>query len=325
MKKILIIKTSSLGDVVHMLPAITDAKTRYPEVQIDWVVEEGFADIPKWHPAIAQVYPVAIRRWRKALLKRETQQEIKQFKQSLKSQQYDAIIDTQGLLKSAWVSRWANGTRYGYNRHSAREPLASWFYHKHFPVDRERHAITRNRLLLAHVLDYSIVNLPLDYGVELPIANKAQLPEKPYIVALHGTSRLDKEWSIQAWHNLLDDLQSHDLNVLFPWGNETEKQRAKTLAETHANAVVLPRCALTELAVLLRDAVGVIGMDTGLMHVAAALGKAGIALYPVTAPELTGVMRAEQAQGNLDTFRGEQVQDIPAVIQQLKQNLNLSN
>jgi len=308
--KILIIKTSSLGDVVHMLPAITDAARQQPQPIIDWVVEEGFAEVPRWHPAIRQVIPVAIRRWRKQLFNPQVRQQISAFKSSLQREQYDAVIDAQGLLKSAGLALLARGIRYGYDRHSIREPLASWLYQQHFSVSQARHAITRNRLLMAHALGYSIANLPLDYGMAAthfpPTA--LSLPTR-YIVALHGTSRVDKEWPETHWQTLIAKLAAHGISTLLPWGNAREKARADRLALTHTSVQVLPRSALSELAGILQNALGVIGMDTGLMHIAAALGKPGLALYPVTAPELTGVLGNSNALAKLEVLSGSQTQD----------------
>lgn len=322
MQKILIVKTSSLGDVVHMLPAITDIAKRCSNAQIDWVVEEGFSEIPRWHSQINQVFPIALRRWRKSWTSQATKAEVKAFKQQLQQVQYDQVIDAQGLLKSALVSRWAKGLRYGYNWQSAREPLASWFYQQRFAVDRERHAITRNRLLTAQALGYSIVNLALDYGIE--VLAPSPYENQRYIVALHGTSRVDKEWSLSAWQQLCQQMHKLEVKVFFPWGNEREKQRAEQLASEFSNVLVLPRSTLTELASILNDALGVIGMDTGLMHVAGALGKSGMALYPVTRPQLTGVLRSESVKGQLDSWEGEQTAKVAAVIEQLQHNLNLS-
>lgn len=304
----LLIKTSSLGDVVHMLPAISDAAQTLPDVVFDWVVEEGFAEVPVWHPQVRNVIPVAIRRWRKSLLKREVRQQISAFKTTLQAKTYDKVIDSQGLVKSALISRFARGTRYGYNRHSIREPLAALCYQHKMAVSFKEHAITRNRLLLGEALGYEPDLQHLDYGIadnavfrdalhglfadnDVSERNELGLPDK-YLVALHGTSRKDKEWPLTAWQHFIPAMGESGYAVLLPWGNEAEHSRANTLARQYENAQVLPRCSLTQLAGLIANAAAVIGMDTGLMHVAAAFEKKGIALYPVTQPELTGVLSA---------------------------------
>ncbi len=317
-RKILIIKTSSLGDVVHMLPAITDAIRQQPNLIIDWVVEENFAEVPTWHPSIRHILPVAVRRWRKHPFSRSTWHEIKQFRQHLQHECYDAIIDSQGLLKSALLAAQAHGKRYGYDRYSIREPLASLTYQQTFSIAKQRHAITRNRLLMAHVLGYSIESQPLDHGIAhstYPQPTIA-LPNR-YVVALHGTSRVDKEWSETHWQTLISTLAQHGISTLLPWGNSREQARAQRLAHTSPSVQVLPRSRLGELAAILQQSVGVIGMDTGLMHIAAALDKPGLALYPVTEPALTGVQGNSASSNKLDNISGIETQDAEAVTRRL--------
>ncbi|MDP1997012.1 MAG: glycosyltransferase family 9 protein, partial [Gallionella sp.] len=130
---ILLVKTSSLGDVLHNLPVVSDIVRHYPNAQIDWVVEESFAALPGLHPAMRNVIPVAVRRWRGKLLSAATWREIAAFRNKLAAQRYDIAIDTQGLLKSALLMRGANGLRCGFDRDSAREPLAASLYQRTFP------------------------------------------------------------------------------------------------------------------------------------------------------------------------------------------------
>ena len=150
MQRILIIKTSSLGDVIHNLPIISDIKRHYPNVIIDWVVEESFADIPRLHTGVNSVITVAVRRWRKALFERNTWAEMAQFKANIQAQKYDLIIDTQGLIKSSAMSLLANGVTHGYDKQSIREPFASRFYKIKHCVSRRLHAVERNRLRLLY-------------------------------------------------------------------------------------------------------------------------------------------------------------------------------
>ncbi|MDZ4255314.1 MAG: lipopolysaccharide heptosyltransferase I, partial [Sulfuritalea sp.] len=167
--RILLIKTSSLGDVVHNLPVVTDLRRSYPEAQIDWVVEEGFCEIPRLHPGLNRVIPVALRRWRKALLTPATWGEIRSFRSALQEQSYDLVIDTQGLLKSALIARLARGTRCGYNATAAREAIAARFYDVRFEVGKDLHAVERNRRLVALAAGYSASSAP-DYGIAVPPA-----------------------------------------------------------------------------------------------------------------------------------------------------------
>ncbi len=324
--KHLIIKTSSLGDVVHMLPAISDAQKQIPELTFDWVVESGFAEIPAWHPSIDTVIPVKIRQWRKALFSQGTRSEFNAFKTAIKRTPYTKIIDAQGLIKSAVLTRLAQGEIWGYDKHSITESLASRFYHKTVSVPFKEHAITRNRLMLAKSLQYSLHNpdedsiadLQLNYGIaNNPIFKNAvaeltqniNIPQKT-IVALHGTSRKDKEWPIEHWDKFIKTVEEFGYSVLLPWGNDEEKSRAQHLVDQNNKAILLPHCSLTTLAGLIQSADAVIGMDTGLMHVAAAFDKKGIALYPVTQPDLTGV---RSASNGIESIGGHDALDAETI------------
>ncbi|MCK5812920.1 MAG: lipopolysaccharide heptosyltransferase I [Cocleimonas sp.] len=304
-----------------MLPAITDAASFNPNVTFDWVVEEGFEEVARWHPNVGKVIPIAIRRWRKNLGSMQTWREISAFKKQLQEKDYDKVIDSQGLVKSALVTRWASGEIWGYDKQSITESLASYFYQQKANVSRNSHAITRNRLVLAQALSYSIDNLPLDYGIadndyyqtpqDLVIADKT-------IIAFHATSREDKEWSLDLWDQFIPAMEQQGYCLLFPWGNEREYQRAKYLATTHQQAHCLPKCSLAELVALIQRADAIIGMDTGLMHIAAAFNKKGIALYPVTQPKLTGVLTATPQ--SIESLGGNECLDVDLVV---KKMLNL--
>ncbi len=294
MSKYLIIKTSSLGDIVHMLPAISDAAYFNPKIKFNWVVEESFTEVASWHPNVTRVIPIALRRWRKTLLSAQTWKEITHFKQQLQQYNYTKIIDSQGLIKSALITPWAKGEVWGYDKKSITESLASYFYQQKAAVARDLHAITRNRQILAQTLSYSIENRPLDYGIA---ENNYKLPQDlviadKTILAFHATSREDKEWSLDLWDQFIPQLEQQGYSFLLPWGNQREYQRAQQLSRTHSKVQCLPKCSLGELAALIQKVDAVIGMDTGLMHIAAAFNKKGIALYPVTQPKLTGVLTA---------------------------------
>lgn len=316
--KILVIKTSSLGDVVHMLPAINDAARSVANLEIDWVVEEGFAEVPSWHPGVRNIIPLAIRRWRKKLYSRQTWREINAFLQRVWEEDYDLVLDTQGLFKSALIARLAKGTSFGYDRHSIREPFASLLYQQRASVSRQLHAVTRNRQLTAAALGYTLDDLPLDYGIshsQFP-QPQTELPEN-YVVALHGTSRPAKEWPEDSWQAFITTMAELGIHTLLPWGNVRERERAEQLAKQQAYAQVLPRCRLGELAYILQHAKGVIGMDTGLMHIAAALDQRGIALYPATAPELTGILGNSTTPQPIITLGGEETYDTAIIVQRM--------
>jgi len=305
--KILIVKTSSLGDLIHMLPALSDAQQALPGLQADWVAEAPFADIPRWHPAVQQVIPIAMRRWRQAWRSRQTWHEFAAARAQLQAERYDAVVDSQGLLKSALWALQARGPRIGYDRASAREPLAAWCYQRHCPVPRQQHAIARNRQLLAMALGYALPETGPDYGLQdlasrLPPPDIA-LPQR-FVMGLHGTSRDDKLWPTEGWIALAQSLQAQGRPLLLPWGNEAEHARAQTIAQHSAGVQVLPRLGLNALAQVIAAAEAVVGVDTGLLHLAAALGKPGLALYTATPPALTGAVsdrRAPQPLRNLST------------------------
>lgn len=294
MLKLLIVKTSSLGDVVHNLPVINDIRSHYPDITIDWLVEESFADIPKLHPAVNHVIPVAIRRWRKSLFSRQTWREISHVKRQLAAQNYDLVLDTQGLIKSGLLTCFSSGCKHGYDRQSAREPLASYFYDTKHKVSRAQHAVARNRALAALSLNYPVPdNLP-DYGIQASAA--IELPLKtPYIVGLHGTSRDSKLWPTEHWISLGRELAKEQLNLLLPWASDAELQRAQHIANSLSNATVLPKQSIKQLSSIISQARAAIGVDTGLSHLSVALSIPTIAIYTDTNPALTGVYAGAHA------------------------------
>ena len=287
--RILIVKTSSLGDIIHMLPSITEAIAHIPGLEIDWVVEEGFQSIPLMHPNIRRVIPVAIRRWRKTPFSSVTRKEFGQFITSLRSEKYDWVIDTQGLIKSLAIDLIAHGKRGGYDFASARDPLVSLFFQKRVHAPRKKiPAIQRNRMIMAEVLGYALdSDEQLRYGITPPPAAPNPTPSGHYLVAFHGTARAEKEYPVIAWKMLISGLRQAGYPVLLPWGNHVEKLRAEMLSE--AGGMVLPKRSLPELAAIIAHSDGVVGVDTGLMHLAGALRKPGLGLFPATDPELYGV------------------------------------
>lgn len=291
--RILLVKTSSLGDVLHNLPVVSDIVRHFPNAQIDWLVEENFVALPGLHPAVRNVIPVALRRWRGKLLNpgawRKTCCEIGAFRAALSAQHYDIAIDTQGLLKSALLMRGARGLRCGFDRHSAREPLAASFYQRTFSVATGQHAVERNRQLVAQALDYTLDG-HADFGIQPPvIARPDWLPDGTYIVLLHATSRADKLWEEANWIALGRYLHGKNIRCVLPWGSAAEKLRSLRIASAIPDAVTPPRLNLGAAASLLGAAHAVIGVDTGLNHLAAALNVPTIGIYTATDPALTGL------------------------------------
>lgn len=293
MLNILLIKTSSLGDVVHNLPVASDIRVRFPRARIDWVVEEAYRDIVGMHPGVRRVIPVALRRWRGNVLNPAHWREFGQFRHALSGMRYDCVIDTQGLIKSALLARAASGTRHGYAGASAREPLAAKFYDVKHVVPRDLHAVARNRRLAAQALGYA-VPAALDYGLVPPaVAGPGEV--KPYCVLLHSTSRADKLWPEPAWERLGAELGRQGYTLMLPWGDAAERARSERIARTLPGAMVPPALDILGAAALLAHARAVIGVDTGLTHLAAALDRPVVALYCGTQPGLTGVYAGQGA------------------------------
>ncbi len=288
MPKILLVKTSSMGDVIHNLPVVSDILAHHPGAEIDWVAEESFAAIPALHPGVNEVLPVALRRWRKTPFARETREEIRAFVRRLQENTYDIVLDSQGLLKSALIARLAHGSRAGMDRRSAREPLAALFYDYRVAVEKNRHAVERNRLLAARVLGYT-PDTPADYGIAAPDAALPWLVKGAYAVFLHATSRDDKLWDEANWIELGIHFNQQGLYCVLPWGNAAEQARSQRLAGQIPFSIAPPRLTLNEAAALLAHSRVVIGVDTGLVHMAAALDVPTVALYCTTEPGLTGV------------------------------------
>ncbi|TVP87747.1 MAG: lipopolysaccharide heptosyltransferase I [Pseudomonadaceae bacterium] len=291
--RVLLIKTSSLGDVIHTLPALTDAARAIPGIQFDWVVEEGFAEIPRWHPAVAEVIPVAIRRWRKNLLTTWRSGEWRACKQRLGAQPYDLIIDAQGLVKSAWLTRYAQGPVAGLDRASAREPFASRFYDRPQAVAWGQHAVERVRQLFAAALNYPLPDGIGDYGLDL---QQLGLPDKtePYLVFLHGTTWDSKHWPELYWRQLAERAIAEGLQVCLPWGNSAEQARAERVAADLPGVSVLPKLNLAGVAGVLAGAKACVAVDTGLGHLAAALDVPTLSLFGPTNPGFTGAYGARQ-------------------------------
>lgn len=291
--RVLVIKTSSLGDVIHTLPALTDAAAALPGIRFDWVVEEGFAEIPNWHPAVDSVIPVALRRWRKAPLRAWRSGEWQGFTQRLKAQRYDLAIDAQGLLKSAWLGRYVDCPVAGFDRQSAREPLASRFYDQAFQVPREQHALERVRQLFAQALGYSLEGRRADYGLDRrKLAGNSGQP--PYLLFLHGTTWPSKHWPEAYWRTLAERVTGAGWALRLPWGSAAERARAERIAEGLPQASVLPRLNLLGVAAQIAGARACVAVDTGLGHLAAALNVPSISLYGPTRPGRVGAYGAGQ-------------------------------
>jgi heptosyltransferase-1 len=322
--QILFIKTSSLGDVVHHMPAVTDVRRHLPQARLAWVVEEDYAPLARLHPAVDDVIPVATRRWRKRPFAAATWREIGRFRDTVRAHTFAAAIDTQGLLRTGLIASAVRGIRHGYDRLSIREPLACLFYDARHGVDRDAHAILRNRTLCGLALGYE-AKQPLDYGLDRKAIADRALADKaiagnaagrPYGLLIHGTAQARKLWAEPRWVAVARAVRARGFDVLLPWGSAAERTRSEAIAVAAGQgfdgegpaalgpagqgpagqrpagqgpACYVPgRRPLDAVAAMIAGASFVIGVDTGLLHIAAALGVPLVSIFIDTEPGLTG-------------------------------------
>lgn len=285
--KVLIVKTSSMGDVIHTFPALEDARRNRPDIAFGWCVEEAFAGIVALHPGIRTIHKVAIRRWRKQLLDSSTWREMAGLRRKLHAGQYDLVIDAQGLLKSAFVAIQAGAPVAGFDRASAREPSATLFYQHKYAVPRDLHAIERTRRLFGLALGYEPDLSTLASGIVPPPGGLAGIGGKTAFL-LHGTSREDKKWPTEDWIETARLLAERGTTPVTTWSNEREKAVAEAIARAVPSTIVVPKSPLADIAAILGRATLVIGADTGLTHLASAFGLPTVAVFLATEPGLTG-------------------------------------
>lgn len=284
---ILIVRVSSLGDVVHNMPMVADIRRHYPDANIDWVVEEAYTSLVRLNPHVRNIIPIALRRWRKSLGSAATRAEIAGFYRQLRNEAYDLVFDTQGLLKTSIVMRMARlapgGKRVGLanaTEGSGYEPLSRIFHTQSVPVGLHTHAVLRARTVAAVALGYA-PDGAADFALGAPTPDNAPdwLPQQPYAVFFHGTARAAKQWAPENWVAVAQALHARNLPVLLPWGNPKEKQAAERLAALMPQATVLPALSLMEAVTLVRQAALVVGLDTGLTHIAAAYCRPTVEMY----------------------------------------------
>lgn len=293
--RILIVKVSSLGDIIHTLPAITDATRARRDLHFDWVVEENFVEVPRWHPAIENVIPVAIRRWRRNMVRTYLNKELRTFKRNLQGVHYDLVIDAQGLIKSGIISRLSRGLTVGLSSRTIREPMATLFYNKMYSVPWSEHAVDRIRQLFSRALRYRYDKENVDYGIDVSrIDPEPETELKKRVTFLHGTTWATKHWPEIYWRHLAHLAGEAGYEVLLPWGDSNEKARAESIAKGVPTATVLDKLNLTGIARQINRSRGVIAVDTGLGHLAAALAKPTLSLYGPTNPGLSGTCGKQQ-------------------------------
>lgn len=289
--KMLLVKTSSMGDIIHTLPALSDAKRAIPSLQVDWVVEEHFQAIPRWHESVRHIIPVALRRWRKHPFALNTLREWHHFYRALRNTRYDIVLDAQGLLKSAVLSSFAKThRRVGLHANAARESHAAWFYQEKIMVAKKQHAIQKLRELFSKTLQYDLPDEPPHYGIQLDTPERTQNTSAPYIVLLHGTTWESKAWPEEYWCALTRLITHAGFHIKISGGNDTEIARATRIAATTKHIDLHPLLSIEQMAAILSEAKGVIAVDTGFAHLAAALDKPLVTLYGATSATLTGAL-----------------------------------
>ena len=278
-----------MGDVIHNFPVVSDIRRHFPNAQIDWVTELAYVPLVGLHPQVAAVHSVPLRNLKRAIFSLPMWRTLREDRARLSRQNYDLVIDTQGLVKSAIVARWAGAPIAGYTRAVAREPLAARAYTHTHNIAKNQHAVERNRQLAAAALGYTIDTAP-DYGLnrQTPITTPVS-GTMPTVVLLHATSRENKKWPLPSWRELVRRLNEAGYAVSLPWGSAREKKMSEEIAIGHAHVNVPASLSLTAAAALLQDAVAVVGVDTGLSHLSVALNRPTIGLYITTAPALTGL------------------------------------
>jgi heptosyltransferase I len=294
MKKILLIKLTSLGDLIHALPALSDALAACPDVTFDWMVDENFYEVATWHPAVRRIYKTNHRLWRKRLFYPSTVQSLFHFVKDVKQSSYDLVIDAQGNFKTALLSLCANGPRAGFDRHSVREWIAHLSYQRRYAVSKQGHAIERLRRLFALSIGYPLPLSPPHFQIDRNqfINPHLSLPSD-YLFFVHNATWKTKLWPEQYWIELIKKCIAEGLNIVLPWGNATERDRAMRLA-IDPRVLVLPRLSLSEIGHVILGARACVAMDTGLSHLIAALDIPSVTLYGSTNAGLIGASGLSQ-------------------------------
>lgn len=294
MKRVLLIKLTSLGDLIHALPALSDAIRERPGLEFDWAIDESFQEIAGWHPAVKGILTTNHRKWREALIHPSTQGSIAEVVSRLRGVQYDLVIDGQGNFKTALLSLFTRGPRAGYDSRSVREWVAHLAYQRRYAVAKKAHAIERLRDLFAAALGYPAPTSPPEFMIrrESLVRPEVELPRE-YLVFVHNASWKTKLWPETHWAELLERSTRAGFKVLLPWGNAAEEARARRLA-IGAGVQVLPKLTLSEIGYVLARARACVSMDTGLSHLAAALDVPSITLYGSTDSGLIGASGKSQ-------------------------------
>ena len=319
--RVLVVKLSSLGDVVHAMPVVHDIRSAFPDALIDWVVEPGFAPLVRRVEGVGTVIECALRRWRKAWWTRAVRAEWRAFKARLQAHRYDAVVDLQGLTKSALIAKLANltpnGVRYGLaNRTegSSHELPARWLVDHPIRIEPHTHALDRSRLLVAKALDYALEGPPR-FGLRAAAAVPGGAPT---LVLVHGTSRDDKLWPEASWIALGQRAIAEGWRIALPQAGAIEFERAQRIASALGGhgpeaASVWPAMGLDALVDRMGATQGVVGVDSGLSHIAVALDLPHVQVYNWPTAWRTGPQAAHGHRHQVSVESPERAQPAPSL------------
>jgi heptosyltransferase-1 len=331
--KILLIRISSLGDVLHNMPIVQDLLCHFPQAEIDWVVEEAYVELVRLNQGVRKILPVALRRWRKQIFAANTWHEIAQFKKNLQQERYDLVIETQGLFKTGLIMGLAqlapHGKKVGLangTEDSGYEAISRLFHDQSVAVERRTHAVLRGRLVTAAAGQF-LIDTPANFGLQIPALSNTKpdwLPSYPYAVFFHGSAGQQKKWPQQHWISIAVELKKIGLPILLPWGNAQEKSEAEQMASQMENAQVLPKLQMQEAIILAQQASLVIGVDTGLTHIAAAYCRPTIEIYCASPRWKTEGNWSSQIINLGDDGNPPSVEEVRQALHQLLPNLMAS-
>lgn len=292
--RVLVIKTSSIGDVVNTLPALTDATQMIPGIRFDWLVEESLQEIPHWHYAVERVMPLDTEKLSRNRVRNLANLKWWRIKRQLSELDYYAVLDAEGLFLNAWLSRYARGPTYGLDKESAREAAATRYYDHTIAVAKGQHAVERERQFFAKALGYDFPRAVANNGVTITEQDEVATGSDAYIMFFCGSSWNTKLWPVFYWQTLAELAKRKGYRVVIPWRYEEEKHIAEQVATVGDHVEIFQRTTLTDLAHRLGRSLGVVAVDTGLTHVAAALSVPCVSLYGPTDPGLSGAYGQNQ-------------------------------
>jgi len=293
--KVLIIKTSSLGDIVHANSIISDLKKNHADAEIHWLVEESFSSLLNLFP-VQKILVSKFRSWKENLFKKNSYSEFFQLRYLIKKENYDYVIDLQGLIRTGIMCKSLNS--FGFNRNSIKESFASYFYKNTIGVEKKLHAIDRNRLLVANSMNYEIDQNDISFSYNL----KKDYTDPHSIVFITGTSNVQKKWPLENWIKLAHLFEMGNFKIFLPWGSIEEYEDCLAIYDQTTNCEILEKMHIDQLAKKIASARLAVGVDTGLTHLASSLDIPTIGIYTFSNPSLTGVTSSKTPAFNMGSL-----------------------